>query len=84
MFEVAFEEMTATVFVEEGAAGMAYMYGAAEVQPGENKLSCAEGLALIRKLDRLQTGVPKHLHNKWRALRNQICFAFGPEMEAAV
>lgn len=84
MFEVAFEEMTATVFIEEGAAGMAYRYGAAEVQPGENKLRCAEGLALIRKLDRLQAGVPKHLHKKWRALRNQICFAFGPEMEAAL
>ncbi|EMB2824028.1 TPA: hypothetical protein ACPH4X_003809 [Pseudomonas aeruginosa] len=84
MFEVAFEEMTATVFVEEGAAGMAYMYGAADVQPGENKLRCAEGLALIRKLDRLQAGVPKHLHKKWCALRNQICFAFGPEMEAAI
>lgn len=84
MFEVRFEEMTATVFVEEGAAGMAYRYGAAEVQPGVNKLRSAEGLALIRKLDRLQAGVPKHLHKKWRALRNQICFAFGPEMEAAI
>ena len=47
MFEIAFEEMTAQVFIEEGAAGMAFRYGAAEVQIGENKLGSAEALALI-------------------------------------
>ncbi|WP_143502087.1 hypothetical protein [Pseudomonas sp. Irchel 3E13] len=73
MFEVPFEEMAATVFVEEGAAGMAYMFGAADVQPGENKLRCAEGLALIRILDPLQAGVPKHLHKKWRPFCETVC-----------
>lgn len=82
MFERTFEEMTASVFVEAGAAGMAFQYGAAEVLPGSNNISSAEAVTLVRKLDRLQLSVPKRLTKRWRALRNQFAFAFGPEFEA--
>ena len=82
MFERTFEEMTASVFVEAGAASMAFQYGAAEVLPGSNNISSAEAVTLVRKLDRLQLSVPKRLTKRWRALRNQFAFAFGPEFEA--
>jgi|LSQX01.3.fsa_nt_gb hypothetical protein len=84
MFEIHFEDMTATVFVEHGAAALASKYGVTELQPGDNKLGWAEALTLISKFDRIQPGVPKRFQKRWQAQRNQICFAFGPDMEAAV
>jgi len=81
MFERTFEEMSARVFVEEGAAEIAARYGMGEISPGDNEVSSTEALALARKFDQLQAGVPKRLQKRWRALRNQFVFAFGPELE---
>lgn len=81
MFERTLEEMTAAVFVENGAAAMAFQYGIADIHPGFNQLTSADATVLILKFDRLQVNVPKRLLKRWLALRNQLIYAFGPDME---
>lgn len=80
MFEQPFEEMKASVFVENKEAGMAFQYGIATINSGFNEISSLDAVELVRKFDRLQTNVPKRLQKKWRALRMSFALAFGPEM----
>ncbi|HGO4163058.1 TPA: hypothetical protein ACK1B7_004394 [Serratia marcescens] len=84
MFDFSFDDLKASVFVESRDAAMAYQHGAAEITPGNNTISSNKAIELIRKLDRLQRSVPKCQQKRWRSLRNQFVFAFGPEMEVRI
>lgn len=84
MFEQTPEQMIATVYVEGRDSKLADQYGVV-LPAGANRLSFAAAVALVRQLDRALAGVVYVRNQKRvRALRNQIVFAFGPDMEAAL
>ena len=88
MFERTFEEMTAVVTVESGVFAVLGQsnvgLGSCGIKKGSNVYTSAEALAIIRQIDRLALSAPKALYKRIRATRMSFCFAFGPEMEAAL
>ena len=88
MFERTFEDMTAVVTVETGVFSILGQsnvgLGTCGIKEGSNVYTSSEALAIIRQIDRLAPSAPKSLYKRIRATRMSFCFAFGPEMEAAI
>ena len=84
MFEQVPAQMIATIFIEDRDARLANENGI-PVSAGPQVMSFNEALEVIVKMDKALAGVVyKRYQKRFKATRNQIMFAFGPEMEQAV
>lgn len=85
MFEFTAEELTAVVMINGRDYGLAYQHGL-PVEDGQNRLTYAEALDLVRKFDRVIAGGVNYKRNErsLKQTRNQIVTAFGPAMSDLV
>lgn len=84
MFEQTLDEMTATIFIEEGqwniltASNVGMDYNT--IYKGFHVYTSGEAITIIDKLDKIIFDCPKYLQKRIRASRNQFVCAFGVEM----
>lgn len=79
MFEQTLEEMTASVWLDQREAAMLDQLGVAKLAAGFHTLTYPEAVELVEKMQRLSSGVRKHLQPRYRACMGSVCNAFGPE-----
>lgn len=80
MLEQTLEQMSATIFVADSCAKAVSENGYA-ISRGSLHLTFADAVELIANLDRLFCRVPKYQQKRFKSFRNQVVYAFGPDME---
>lgn len=85
MFEQAFEEMTACVFIEDGLFSILTASNVAALpsegfSPGANELNALQAVELVGRIDQARRSAPKVYTVRLRAFRNSVVSAFGPDL----
>ena len=78
MFEQSLEETTTAFFLDTVEARLCSEYGVA-LHGGNQSLSYAEAVCIVRQMDQLFISLPTGLRKRWKAISGSLRNAFGPE-----
>ena len=81
MFERKLEDVKTTIYFDERCSEAARINGLHDCCHGSKAFTYTEAVEFVERGKRLLKGCRKHDIKKFKAIINQVVFAFGPEFE---